>query len=230
VASRGKPIRFGVGSEEELRSSLWRVWGDKQGAYLSTRVMTSLFKVSLHQSGVWRMAYTRESGILAEASTDRVERRWQRPAEFTPGWTQGPSIIVPSTPLQRGFPANLEAKGTKWYQPPAGGRKLVFTVLLSARGVPPEDWRRVTRQGDEEVGRVSLPYGETVWLAARYAAIERDEETEANRLLRDIRIHVAHSDTIDGASVQVVNDPPGGQPNILDVALGYENIERRPTS
>jgi hypothetical protein len=96
-------IRFAVGSPDEYRSAIWRLWVQGNDVYLAARVLTGFIKISLHRSGIWRLAWTDQSGIRTQGSSDRVEARWQRPQEFRQGWTQGPAVIVPNSGIQRPF-------------------------------------------------------------------------------------------------------------------------------
>ncbi len=100
MASRDKKtIRFAVGPPHEARSSIWRLWVQGNETYLSTRGLASTLKLSLHQSGKWRLAWTSDSELFAQGTNDRVEQRWERPPEFYPGWVHGPTIIIPDVGL-----------------------------------------------------------------------------------------------------------------------------------
>jgi hypothetical protein len=63
--------------------------------------MLRWFKLSMHESSrhprghQWIAAYTRQSGVVVEETGSRRQMTWYRPAEFTPGWTQGPAVVIP---------------------------------------------------------------------------------------------------------------------------------------
>ena len=61
---RSEVVRFAVGGTDEPRSLVWRVWATKgkSDVYISGRTQVGVWKVSLHESGVWRFAFTKEYG------------------------------------------------------------------------------------------------------------------------------------------------------------------------
>jgi hypothetical protein len=61
-SSQRKVIRFAVGSPEQYRSSLWRLWVQGNDVYLGARIITGVVKLSMHRSGIWRYAFTERSG------------------------------------------------------------------------------------------------------------------------------------------------------------------------
>lgn len=102
ASSKRKTLYFAVGSPDEYRSAVWRLWVHGDDVYLGARDVRWI-KLSMHHSGIWRYAWTEESGLKTPGSADRVINRWSRPADFVPGWTQGPSLIVPNTGIRRPF-------------------------------------------------------------------------------------------------------------------------------
>jgi hypothetical protein len=89
--------RFAAGSAFALYSGVWRLIVNKNDIYLgASKGAMSSFKVSLHKSGVWVLAATKESRATFEKGNRRATR-WLRPSEHAPGVTRGPSIFVPHT-------------------------------------------------------------------------------------------------------------------------------------
>ena len=79
------PVRFAVGSREGVSSHSGRVWTTKAGdAYLKCRDTMSELKVSLHTSGRWRLAVTRESVEQGRIAIGLNENRawdiWDKPS------------------------------------------------------------------------------------------------------------------------------------------------------
>jgi hypothetical protein len=103
-ASAEQVLRFAVGTPSGPRSGTWRLWvpPSKSDLYLSPRALGAHVKVSLHESGSWRLALTREyvertSPQPALPGGGRVMRDWQRP-DPQPGtapFTQAFAIVVP---------------------------------------------------------------------------------------------------------------------------------------
>jgi hypothetical protein len=76
------PLRFAVGTPEGASSNSWRAWVQGMDIYVSCRDNFREFKVSLHASGVWRVAFT-ETAVeskptLQTPNGDRVIHR-QKP-------------------------------------------------------------------------------------------------------------------------------------------------------
>jgi hypothetical protein len=133
TSSQQKTLRFGVGTPEEYRGAIWRLWVQGNDVYLAARDLIGQIKYSLHRSGQWRLAWTEKSGQRAEGSTDRVEGRWKRPPEFRPGWTQGPAVIVPNSGIQRPFRRRRDDDQAPvlWSPTARPGHSHRFVVLLA---------------------------------------------------------------------------------------------------
>ena len=73
-------LRFAVGSPENIQSFVWRVWVQGDDVYIGARNALQVFKVSLHASGIWRIAFVKELK-KEDSNSDRVIVRWNKPAE-----------------------------------------------------------------------------------------------------------------------------------------------------
>jgi len=49
-------IRFAVGDKTDIRSSVWKLWGQKDELYLASRNLAGQIKISFHKSGIARIA------------------------------------------------------------------------------------------------------------------------------------------------------------------------------
>jgi hypothetical protein len=68
------PLLVAVGSSDDVRSSIWRLWVRKNDVYFGTTDSLPAFKVSLHQSDqseIWRIALVRslDEGVLVVGCT-----------------------------------------------------------------------------------------------------------------------------------------------------------------
>lgn len=130
----GGVFRFGVGEADGRRSSTWRVMAgpNKRDVYLSPRAAFSTFKLSLHQSGIWRFAYT-EAGAKAQnlpPERNRLIQRYPLPNEVAPGWRMAASIMIPESSLSTR--AKPEAGPIQWWPEPGVGFALVFNLWITA--------------------------------------------------------------------------------------------------
>ena len=227
TSSQKKTFRFGVGSPDEYRSAIWRVWVQGNDVYAAARSMTELVKFSLHRSGNWRFAWTEKSGIKSERSGDRAEEKWKRPTPFSPGWTQGPSIIVPNSGIKRSFRHDPEEdlRGIVWIPPASPGSRHHFTILFAAVDAPTDSWNTVTRRDDRRLAVLGLRNGDKVMVCQREGPMPDKESVWVFGLVKDMRINYQNPDPgVAGASIFSAGTDDAGFPYIVDVALGWENV------
>src|SRR6266436_5657406 len=126
-------FRFAVGSREDLRSSIWRLWANGDELYLATRSVAGISKISFHRSGICR--YARNTKGPRKASV-----RWHRRSEIFPGHTILFAILVPplltKTPLRDKFEENTSVI---FIEPPAPEQVAIFQIDLSPLACTKED-------------------------------------------------------------------------------------------
>jgi len=127
-------IRFAVGCPEKPFSNVWRLVASKNDVYIgpSKRAM-GVMKISLHESGVWVLAATAQSGVTF-AGDNRRARRWNRPLEHADGVTRGPSIVVPYTSLGARRYKVEERKKVYWHAAPNPGEMVEFSIYFVDSG------------------------------------------------------------------------------------------------
>ena len=96
---RAEVVRFAVGGADEPRSLVWRVWTTKgkSDLYISGRLQGGDWKVSLHESGDWRFALTREFSQAQGMDERLIFEKWERPQPLREGVTPAFEIMVPSS-------------------------------------------------------------------------------------------------------------------------------------
>ena len=50
TSAEKRTLRFAVGTTQEYRSAIWRLWVERNDAYLAARTLGGLIKLSLHES------------------------------------------------------------------------------------------------------------------------------------------------------------------------------------
>lgn len=77
---RRREIRFAVGVPNGASTNSWKLWVRRDEAYLACRDNFREFKLSLHASGIWGLAFTSEAvtrnSALQTPDEDRLIRRW----------------------------------------------------------------------------------------------------------------------------------------------------------
>ena len=227
TSSLKKTLRFGVGSPDEYRSAIWRVWVQGNDVYAAARKISALIKFSLHRSGKWRLAWTESSGVKSQRSGERAEEKWTRPDPFRPGWTQGPSIIVPHSGVKRPFAHDPEddLRNILWIPTPAPGARHHVTILFAASDAPPDSWATITRPDDQRLGVLDLRNGDKILVTQRENPMVAKESTWVYGLVKETRINYEKPDPgVAGASVFSAGTDDAGFPYAIDVALGWENV------
>ena len=95
-------IRFQV-TASDGRSDVWRGWSDGNNVYLAPRLKGGEFKISLHESGRWRLAFTEEYAELMRrlgtGDADRCVEALDRPPEHATGFTRAVWMYFPDCEL-----------------------------------------------------------------------------------------------------------------------------------
>src|SRR4051812_1463063 len=113
-----KSLRFGVVGPENRRSSSYKIFTEsgkgKSDVYISNRRLGGQLKISLHQSGRWHAAYTKdffEENFEAKETVtgDRFVQKWECPQENVSGAIVAFAVIIPFSSANIADP-NLETK------------------------------------------------------------------------------------------------------------------------
>jgi hypothetical protein len=154
-------IRFAV-IDGDRRGAVWRLWSDagSSDVYLAVRHLGGTFKISLHQSGRWHVAYSERAyeqlveGAIA-SQTDRFVDRWRRPEPLPNGCTIAVQILSPPATVTSTVLEQLGGDVIRLPNVP-DGKVTQFTVALVPPGLPIPH--------SEIVGSFVLGNGETLGL------------------------------------------------------------------
>lgn len=233
MASKNKDtIHFAVGTPDDPQSWVWRLWVQGDEIYLGAKNALQAFKVSLHKSGIWRIAFVKELKREDEAN-DRVIVKWKKPYEFAPGWTPSIAVVVSSIKPHRPFSKiKIEDERIIWLPEPMEGKRLVFKILISTSEMSEVDLKQVLISDDRLIGSLIKTNGEKAWLILREDDLSSIEVTKIRDVMYKTKIHLKASSSEDSlhdsrALLVVSEDVPTSttQPTILDISLGKENIE-----
>jgi hypothetical protein len=72
-------LRFASGTDLGPRSAVWRIHSHGDEVYVQSRYAGGELKASLHKSGDFREAFSREKALKWVGTGDRVIRRWREP-------------------------------------------------------------------------------------------------------------------------------------------------------
>lgn len=235
-AGKKNPLRFAVG-RPGLRSSVWRLWSPghaKSDIYLASRKSAGEMKISFHESGDWRFAFTSQTDP-AEADVKysrmdgqylqaRVVDRWRRPTSEV-GLIQLIDILIPEADVVP-VPNDSEgADGTIWLaQPPHETAVEVRVVLLEDSA----DYYTLLPREDDDlavalVGGFRLPADETALVLAYTYPTDADFSVYLNDLRRR-GLELAHQEGFDlspstGPRTAIHGKGANGVRCVLDLAL-----------
>lgn len=228
-------LRVIVGDEAGgPRSQLWRVWTGARSSdvYVGARPIAGHIRVSLHESGKWRLAFTATHQQHPEAligpEEDRAQRKWDRPAEMARGLTRAFAIEIPSAELRAPRDKDPLRKPALWLPPPPPGAHWEIDLFLT-RGLAQDQWPGQRAMKADLLHRQALPNGEELVITGRVVVTEeeRRRRIEAYKRFfleakRDVLIAAAH----DGSDLRGVlfnmpgpEAPPDVPCSFTDVAL-----------
>jgi hypothetical protein len=130
-------IRFATGHPDGPRSLTWTVIGirDKDDVYVGPRGnLMGAAKLSLHESGVWRIAFTQQGAekVKLPEGEDRLIERFDATTELAPGWVLAARIRTPSTAFSSTISEKRpsDKRPIRFYKAPAPPHHLEYYVVL----------------------------------------------------------------------------------------------------
>jgi len=220
--ARNKTIRFAVGQPNEAFSGMWRLIISKNEVYIgaSGNSMSS-FKISLHNSGIWVLAATKQSGGTFE-NENRRAKQWKCPVEHVKGVTRGPSILVPRTTLgSRTLSEKEKHKKAIWYAAPKDGELVEFSVYF----VEPDinaNWNDKTI-----ISEGAMKNGTNVVLLGSTVPSPPDFLATCEKLLRENVFRTKNPDGIIEGSFLWITESPGqlSIPLFVDLPVPIKHTE-----
>lgn len=199
-ASNKRPRRFAVGQPGQ-RSTIWRMCAGQNhdDVCLASRFSASIFKISLHETGDWRIQWNspeRDGDRLISYDQDhnyrsRIMSQSNRPVNAISGWTDAFSIFVPGNDLPM-IPGDSErTNDVQWLPTPGPDRMVEFRLfLVQPRGGP---FHLTPALADDEsvlsyVNGFRLPGGEAAVLFALNTFLDQDRARNLHRH----RSHASH--------------------------------------
>ena len=188
-----------------------------------------VYKLSLHASGIWRLAFLSSAQLAARIGTDsdpRVIRRWKQPEQLGEGWTLCFVLTVPMVEIKERFGVDSMWFGVsskvRWLEALPRGHKYTIALFLaeSADYLP----QQVMVQGDEAIGSIELDSGRISWLIARREPMIPEERDFIDPIGGKVQVNVSgppHPGIFAAATVIEDGHP---YPAIIEIALGRESL------
>lgn len=147
-------LRFRVRRPDGGVSFIWRAWSWRNDVYLALRSMARIEKMSFHESGVCRSAFTRtfaNSRGSPRTRSNRVTAHWRRPATPARGTERGAPVAVITIPS--------DSLG-KSVEPSPKSYKLIQWIDAAPKGYATELMCMFTRETEERVLEVFAASGD----------------------------------------------------------------------
>lgn len=169
-------FKFAVGKPAGPRSGIWRVWTaktPKSDIYIAPRNLAGILKVSLHESGEWRSAFTYEYASkkfdkTMPISESRIIEEWDRPIDISPGVSLAFRIVIPNDDLMAVPVDQNTALKITWITPPTEEDLTEVAVILTHSNVEVSDWPGKNNMGTKLLASYGLANDEMLWLVYRY--------------------------------------------------------------
>lgn len=215
-----KEIRFAVGKRDDLRSSVWRLWGNKDDLFLAARSQAGQTKISFHASGICRFA------VVSQTPRPAISR-WTKPAQTWQGITPVFDVIVPHFTVVDGFRDKLPPpkKKIKLIDALGAGTKRIVRIFSTGPDFSESDVLRVPHSAPVTIhGRIHLRQ-EMVWLVSYPDELTSAEVTFLDRLVSTTEINLKPGSSVGDigyASMHIFEEVSPRR--IIDVQLGPGNI------
>lgn len=183
----GSTLRFRVRDPTRgVESSTWILVGSKKSGdlYFSGREIMGDLKLSLHESGITRMAWTSSAaGSRVAPDSDRALSRWTAVDPLPNGWALVLRLSIPDSALSQILPPLPERPSKPTVTIPAAGRGRTVEVRVIV-GKP--ECGDIRLEGElEEIGRMVLGDGSKVLVTAWSHSTTEATENQ----LREVRSH-----------------------------------------
>lgn len=226
--TRKNAVRFAVGNPGH-RGTIWRLWGvpNANDVYLASRQSAGVFKVSLHQSGDWRLQWVNQDDsayFCAEstAPSGRIMDQWRRTPAVA-GWTDALSIWTPGDELVENPSDSERWEDIQWLQAPTSGRAIELRVVILEPQTAYPIGRALTANSDALalVNGLVLPNDEVVVVLGRTGGMTT---SQSEAIARHRPANRSHPDTFDldpatGPRELVISVDNDGYRNLWDLAI-----------
>lgn len=175
------PLRFAVGTHDGPRTAVWRAWkhgnAEKSDVFLAARSLAGILKISFHESGEIRDAFTSHyQGQLVSsgmAGRGRLRIAWQRSSFEPTGAIRIYQVVFPHTEL-RAWPleGRLTPSDVSWVPPNSDFDTTCVEFVVTRPGLDEIELKGLRPATGGPIAHWFLPSGENFLVLARYANLE----------------------------------------------------------
>jgi hypothetical protein len=123
-------IRWAIGSSGGLRSSTWRLWGNKKGdIYFAVRTLGNTIKASFHRDGKCQVGFTEEYMSTATKLYTIQSRHWEKWRLPSDELVKALQVLIPHSELRQFTSRN--DRDVIWLPTPPDGSIAVVSLFIS---------------------------------------------------------------------------------------------------
>ena len=224
---KAKEIRFCVGSKDKISSLVWKLFINNEDVYILARNMRDTWKISLHASGICRVAFNKE----IEKGKDRLKLKWYK-VNFDSTLSPNIAILVPYVELIKALNNNFESKTNKdivYIDPPSKGEKVIVKVFYTKNDEVAIESKLPFSH--KKLFQYKLKNSEVVYLIAWNEKLQDIEITHLKDELSKFQVNVTSEEakskiaTVFAVWVQPGTQQTNQQPTIVNYPLGYEHLK-----
>lgn len=221
-----KEIRFCVGNKKRASSLIWKLFVRNDDVYLLARQMGGSWKISLHKSGICRVAFSNEF----EKGKDRLVLKWNK-IYLDDTISPNIAILVPCVktikPLNKTTKEMINKEIT-YLDFPSGDEKIIIKVFytknerLDLESKIPNPHTRLFMH--------TLKNGETIYLFSWKEKLQDIEIAYLKDQISKFQINVPSREAKNNVNyafavwVDEGTSQTHGQPTIVNYPLGYEHL------
>jgi len=164
-------IRFGITDGSGKSAATWNCLTPtgvgKSDIYLICRSLKGALHASLHESGLWHIAYSTEFfaenlDAIGDRHQGRFIDKWPRPKEIAPGVTLTFRIITPHSAVNTPIASSNE--NIVWIPAPPPGQAVEIDILITSPHASLPSWPGKYSMNTKLVGSISLESGDKIWV------------------------------------------------------------------
>jgi hypothetical protein len=173
--TKEKEICFTVTDDKGKRSATWKCWSQPESGnndiYLICREIKGAIKTSLHQSGTWRNAFSKEFwddnfDTFRGNIEDRCLEKWSELNGIQPGIILAFCIVVPYLSINISD-GQVKSKIVQVPSPPEN-KAVEISILITKQNTEMPYWPAKTSLGTNLIGSLVLANGDIVWVVYRF--------------------------------------------------------------
>lgn len=177
-----KEIRFGVRDLNGLVSSTWKCWitknNNKNDIYIANRVLGDKIKISLHESGNYRLAFLKnflekEAPPESELHQDRVVESCSVSNNIAPGVTLAVRVYITNTSVNHEIGPKIKRKKIIWAEKPEDKMSTLFLFFITEKDLKISNWPAKRSKGTKLIGSLELDDGRIIWIVYNGENIDR---------------------------------------------------------